>query len=97
MSMFITNIMDVQRNGSTVARRLPIQIDTVSIDIILSSQGTIPIDSYDAYCETVSFVPARGDYLVDVAGSPSYQVSGNPAIYPDHWECRCTGYLSKTP
>jgi hypothetical protein len=97
MNVFVTNTMNVQRNGSLVATALPVQIDTISVDIILTSQGTIPIDSYEAYCQTVSFTPQRGDYLIDTTSGATYQVFGNPAIYVDHWEARVTKYLGSTP
>lgn len=96
--MFTTNIMNAQRNGSIIATGLPVQLDTVNIDIILTSQNMIPFDSYDAYCDSSPlYVPQRSDYLIDHSTGAKYQFAGNPAIYSDHWEARLTRYLSTTP
>ena len=97
MNLFATNTMRAVRNGSTVASNLLCQIDTVNIDLILNSQGAIPTDSYDVYCDSVAFIPQRGDYLIDQTSGVSYQVFGNPAVYSDHWEARVTKYLGITP
>ena len=97
MSMFQTDTINAQRNGSTIATGIPIQLDTVNVDLILNSQGAIPTDSYDAYCEWLTYLPQRGDYLISQTSGLTYQVFGNPAVYTDHWEARVTKYLGTTP
>lgn len=105
----ITNRMTLLRliNGvsTTVASHLPVQLDTVNIDLILNAGGTIPTDSYDLYSEGwINPVPQRGDYFVDepfgaggAATGTAYSVFGNPAIYDEHIEVRITKYPGVVP
>lgn len=95
--IFVTELMNLQRAGTIIATGLPVQADTVNIDIILNSGGLIPTDNFDLYCDSIAVIPQRADYLIGQTTGNTYNVFGRPAVYSDHWEARATLYLGTTP
>lgn len=92
--LFETSIMTLTTEaGVTVATNLPVQADTVNLPWNLEAGALIPTDWYDLYSiGWTAPVPLRGQYFVDQKTSERYQVFGNPQIFVDHLEVRCTHY-----
>lgn len=87
-------------NGTTttLGRHLPIQLDTINVEILLEAGGEIPVDRYALYSFAWIYpVPQRGDYFTDEATGISYQVFGVVKQYLMHLECACTRYDGAVP
>jgi len=90
--------MTLQRAGNAIALHLPCRVDYVNIPIELWVQQSIPVDFYDIHIlNRTTVAPQRSDYLIDEATSVSYEVLGNPRIYTNHVETRCSRYIGATP
>jgi hypothetical protein len=90
--------MTLKRAGSTLAKNLRCQLDTVNIPLELMGRQDIPTDLYDLYSlgwDTPA--PQRGDYFTDQATNITYQVYGNPYIADATIQMRVTRYLGVTP
>jgi hypothetical protein len=97
---FVTNTISLQRNGRIIARDVPVQIDTVNIELVMNAGGLIPTDSLEVYCDAPDFaesIPERGDYLIDQTSKVMYSVFGRAAVYSTHWESRVSQYTGVTP
>lgn len=90
--------MTLQRAGATVAQHLPCRVDYVNIPIELEVMHTIPVDYYNIHIlNRTTVIPQRSDYLLDENTNIKYEVYGNPRVYTNHIETRCTQYLPITP
>lgn len=99
--LFQTATMKLTDNlGNTIdgGASLACQLDTVNIPIQLEVQGSIPVDYFMLYSiGWISPVPARGQYLVDLATGAQYSVYGRTAEYQDHLEVQVSLPLGAIP